>query len=117
MENLAQLLHEYMEAHHRGQKNAVPRTLLLRSYVWLFDKTIDDRGFRKLYVQLPVAACAKGIFIPATKEENREFYKYMLNKKMSEEAAWARIEIILRFYPKLDWRVPDQVQGELFGRP
>jgi len=118
VENLPQLLHEHMEAHHRGQGRAIPRDELLRNFVWpLAGNDMDDREFRKLYGQLPVAGCARGLFIPATPFELKEFKGYLLKKGMSEEAAQKRIDIILRFYPKLDWRVPDQVQGELFGRP
>jgi hypothetical protein len=116
MENLAQNLHKYMEAHHRGQKNAIPRELLLKSYVWpLVDNDMEDRDFRKLYGQLPVAGCARGLFIPATPFELKEFKIYLLKKGMSEKAAQKRIDIILHFYPKLEWRGADQRQGELFG--
>jgi 5-formaminoimidazole-4-carboxamide-1-beta-D-ribofuranosyl 5'-monophosphate synthetase len=115
MENLAQLLHEHMEAHHRGQRRAIPREELRRNFVCPLAGEMDDREFRKLYGQLPVAGCARGLFIPATKQELKEFYEYLLKKGMSKEAAMKRVEIILKIYPKLDWRVGDERQGVLFG--
>ena len=101
---------------HRGQENAVPRERAL-AHIQPFAPKLDDRTFREIYVRQPICSCAEGLFIPICPFEVKEFYEYLLRKGMDKDRAWARVKIILTYYPQLSWSSDSDKQMDLFGQP
>lgn len=84
---------------HRGRDNAMPRDRLMER-LKLFNPDLNDRDFRKLYVGLPIATCAEGLFLPQTATEVRDFKAY-ITKQSGPIIASRRVGTILAFYPQL----------------
>lgn len=109
--NHALLKRKTMEimAHHRGPENALKRDeLLFLLSVWdgdLYammekDRGNADRAVRRLYASLPVASSDNGLYVCRTPEELAEFKDYM-TRAYGRERAYARVKIILAYYPGL----------------
>ncbi len=94
----------------RGKEKAIPRAELLH-HLQLFEERMTDRRMRDIYAELPIAACAEGLFVPKTSAEVVEFSNY-LDRKVGPIIAARRREVIYSFYPGL--RPMSEIQGELF---
>jgi hypothetical protein len=98
---------------HRGRENAIPRDKIL-AHLRPFAPSLDDRTFRELYIKQPICVCEEGLFAPNLDRpfEAKECFEYLC-KRIPRDQAWARIKILLTYYPCLWWGEEDQL--ELFG--
>jgi hypothetical protein len=99
---------------HRGRENAVPREKIL-GHLKAYFPNLDDRSFRELYIKQPICVCEDGLFAPNLDRplEAKECYEYLL-KRIPRDQAWARIKILLTYYPCLWWGEENQM--DLFGQ-
>ncbi|MBE3040298.1 MAG: hypothetical protein IMZ62_15990 [Chloroflexi bacterium] len=94
---------------HRGPENAIKRDeLLFQLMVWDVDlhtaythnRENADRAVRKIYVTLPIASSDAGLYVPRTPAELAGFKEYM-TRAYGNERAYARVKVILAYYPGL----------------
>ena len=94
---------------HRGPENAIKRDeLLFQLMIWDCDlhtaythnRENADRAVRKIYTTLPIASSDAGLYVPRTPEELSAFREYM-TRAYGNERAWARVKVILAYYPGL----------------
>jgi len=96
-------------ARHRGPENAIKRDeLVFQLSLWdgplhaMYERNKEnaDRAVRKIYTSLPIASSDAGLYIPRTAAELAEFKEYMA-RAYGQERAYARVKVILAYYPAL----------------
>jgi len=85
---------------HRGKERALARCDLLAYLRQIADPGLSDRWMRRAYENLPICACADGLFIPAEKGEVDEYERY-LNKKLPPWKVREKINRLREAYPEL----------------